>query len=295
MKKILLSLIVFGYFVSNAQVGIGVSSANMDSSAQLEVASTTMGFLPPRMTYAQRIAISTPAVGLMVYCTDCGTNGGEPQYFNGSTWFNMIGDTASTPPTPVPSIPSTTIGSQIWTTENLNVSNYNNGDPIPQVTDPSLWSNLTTGAWCWYNNDSATYAAVYGKVYNWYAVNDSRGIAPIGWRIPTIDDWATLETSLGGASVAGGKMKTTGTTHWNSPNTGADNSSGFSGIGSGYRYLAGAFDRSRVRCYFWSITEFSTTNAACRLLYSNASNSGNQSALKTYGMYVRCVKDLVTQ
>jgi uncharacterized protein (TIGR02145 family) len=291
MKKILLSLIVFGYFVSNAQVGIGISSANMDSSAQLEVSSTTKGFLPPRMTQAQRNAISSPAVGLMVYCTNCGTKGGEPQYYNGSTWLNMIGGNASTP-TVVPSIPSVTIGSQIWTSENLNVSNYSNGDPIPQVTNESTWMSLTTGAWCWYNNDSATYAAVYGKLYNWYAINDSRGLAPTGWRMPTNNDWATLESSLGGAAVAGGKMKVTGTTIWASPNTGADNSSGFSAVSSGFRYYGnGLYYYTTAHGYYWSLTEVSSAEAGVRLIYNNSAAIDNFNAPKTYGFAVRCIKN----
>jgi uncharacterized protein (TIGR02145 family) len=290
MKKILLSFIVFGYFVSNAQVGIGISSANMDSSAQLEVSSTTKGFLPPRMTQAQRNAISSPAVGLMVYCTNCGTKGGEPQYYNGSTWLNMIGGTASTP-TVVSSVPSVTIGSQIWSSENLNVSNYSNGDPIPQVTSTSAWVSLTTGAWCWYNNDSATYAAVYGKLYNWYAVNDSRGLAPAGWRMPTNDDWATLEASLGGASVAGGKLKATGTTIWTSPNAGADNSSGFSAVPGGTRdWGNGLFYNTGVLGYYWSKTELGA-DGGCRLLYNNAANIDNFNGPKTAGMAVRCIKN----
>ena len=119
--------------------------------------------------------------------------------------------------------------------KNLDVDRYRNGDPIPKVTDPTAWVALTTGAYCYYNNDSATYAATYGKLYNWYAVNDPRGLAPAGWHIPSDAEWATIETCLGGASVAGGEMKETGTIHWQSPNTGATNSSGFTGLPGGYR------------------------------------------------------------
>jgi len=84
------------------------------------------------------------------------------------------------------------IGSQVWSSKNLDVTTYSNGDVIPQVSNAAQWYNLTTGAWCWYNNDSATYASTYGKLYNWYAVNDSRGLAPNGWHVPANSDWATL-------------------------------------------------------------------------------------------------------
>src|ERR1035437_4904310 len=137
------------------------------------------------------------------------------------------------PPTPPVSIPSVTICTQSWMLKNLDVSTYRNGDLIPEVTDGSAWSALTAGAWCWYNNDSATNASTYGKLYNWYAVNDPRGLAPTGWHVPSDAEWTTLSTCLGGNAVAGGAMKETGTTHWTSPNTGATNSSGFTGLPGG--------------------------------------------------------------
>src|SRR5205085_6409714 len=117
----------------------------------------------------------------------------------------------------------------------LSVSTYLNGDTIPSITDPTIWASLTTGAYCYYNNDSTTYAATYGKLYNWYAVNDPRGLAPLGWHIPSDAEWTTLENCLGGSSVAGGAMKETGITYWLSPNTSATNSSGFTGLPGGYR------------------------------------------------------------
>ena len=121
---------------------------------------------------------------------------------------------------------SVVIGNQDWMSQNLDVAVYTDGTPIPQVTDPNVWISLTTGAWCWYNNDSATYAATYGRLYNWYAVNDARGFAPQGWHIPSEAEYRTLETTLGSPFVAaGGAMKST--TGWNAPNTGATNSSGF--------------------------------------------------------------------
>jgi uncharacterized protein (TIGR02145 family) len=125
-----------------------------------------------------------------------------------------------------------TIGTQVWMVENLKTTKYRNGDPIPNVTG-NAWAALTTGAYCWYNNDAATYKATYGALYNWYAVADSRNIAPTGWHVPTDAEWTTLTTFLGGESVAGGKLKETGTNHWTSPNTGATNETGFTALPGG--------------------------------------------------------------
>ena len=106
--------------------------------------------------------------------------------------------------------PTVIIGTQTWTQTNLNVSHYRNGDIIPQVTDPTAWANLTTGPWCYYNNDPAN-GAIYGKLYNWYAVNDPRGLAPIDYHIPTDAEWTIIIDYFGGENIAGGKMKSTGT------------------------------------------------------------------------------------
>jgi uncharacterized protein (TIGR02145 family) len=186
-------------------------------------------------------------------------------------------------------LPSVTIGSQAWSTKNLNVTTYRNGDPIPQVTDPTQWANLTTGAWCWYNNDSATYAATYGRLYNWYAVNDSRGIAPLGWHIPTDNEWVTLENRLGGSSVAGGLMKSE--TGWTLPNTGATNSSGFSALPGGMRTGEGVFSTVGTSANFWSTTELSATNAWYRYLFNEGIALVRFNAVKRLGLSVRIVGD----
>ena len=131
--------------------------------------------------------------------------------------------------------PVLNIGNQTWTQQNLSVSKYRNGDIIPQVTDPAQWVGLTTGAWCWYDNDSVNYSA-YGKLYNWYAIKDSRGIAPNGWHIPDGLEWDNLALFVAnGNENAGGHLKEVGTNHWAKPNTDATNSSGFNGLPGGYR------------------------------------------------------------
>ncbi|MBI5326284.1 MAG: C40 family peptidase [Ignavibacteriae bacterium] len=185
-----------------------------------------------------------------------------------------------------------TIGTQIWKTKNLNVSTYRNGDPIPQVTDPTEWGNLTTGAWCYYNNDPAN-GTVYGKLYNWYAVNDPRGLAPIGWHIPSDGEWTTLTNQLGGESIAGGKLKEIGTTHWSSPNTGATNESGFTGLPSGYRSDSpgnGTFYSINNGAMWWSTTTIGDSSW-WRVLFYNETYVTRAFAWNCIGASVRCVKD----
>jgi uncharacterized protein (TIGR02145 family) len=185
---------------------------------------------------------------------------------------------------------STVIGAQQWMTKNLNVTTYRNGDIIPQVTDPTAWAALTTGAWCYPNNNPVN-EAIYGKLYNWYAVNDSRGLAPQGWHIPTDAELTTLGTNLGGDNVAGGKMKTLGTNSWASPNTDATNESGFAGLPGGGRYDVGTFSIVGNDGLWWSATESSSTYAWSRGLYYGDGYLYRYSSGKKYGFSVRCVKD----
>jgi uncharacterized protein (TIGR02145 family) len=369
----------------SGSMGIGITLPA--TSAKVDISSTTQGFLPPRMTYAQRNAIISPATGLIIFCTDCAN--GEMQYYNGSNWMQMTvllgsvpfvaptittttvssittstataggninsdggalvtsrgvcwsalpnptinlstktsdgvgtgvfvsnitsllpnttyhvrayatnsvgttygGDSTFTTAQTFANLPSVTICSQIWTSKNLDVSTYRNGDNIPQVTDPSVWHSLTTGAWCWYNNDSATFASTYGKLYNWYAVNDPRGLAPQGWHVPNDAEWSTLSTCLGGDAVAGGKMKETGTAHWTSPNTGAVNSSGFAGLPYAFRLYSGTFNFLGLYGYFWSSTQYNATDTWCRFLSYNSIDLGRDLNSMTDGLSVRCIRD----
>ena len=188
-----------------------------------------------------------------------------------------------------------TICTQLWMQSNLNTSHYRNGDLIPQVTDPTAWAALTTGAWCYYNNDPAM-GAIYGKLYNWYAVTDPRGLAPTGWHVPSDSEWTTLTTCLGGNSVAGGAMKTTGTIQagtglWNSPNTAATNSSGFAGLPAGYRDSNGTFDIIGLSGYWWSSTEYYTSDAWFRYLNYYLATVFRLNGSKRDGFSVRCVRD----
>lgn len=184
-----------------------------------------------------------------------------------------------------------TIGTQVWMVENLKTTKYRNGDTIANVTGNSAWAATITGAYCNYNNN-ANSSITYGRLYNWYAVNDNRKIAPTGWHVPTDADWTTLTTYLGGEGVAGGKLKETGTTHWQSPNTGATNETGFTALPGGDRlYSTGVFYDKGVYCFCWSSTANDASTAWVRALdnsYSNVSRSNNP---KSNGFSVRCIKD----
>jgi len=185
---------------------------------------------------------------------------------------------------------SVQIGNQIWTQKNLDVTTYRNGDVIPQVQDASTWSNLTTGAWCYYQNNTAN-GTIYGKLYNWYAVNDPRGLAPNGYHIPSDAEWTILTDYLGGASIAGGKMKEAGTSHWLSPNAYATNLSGFRGLPGGFRNVNGNFNSIGANGYWWSSSETTTEKAWYRSLSSNNGNVSSYNDLKLYGFSVRCLED----
>ena len=180
-----------------------------------------------------------------------------------------------------------TIGTQVWTSKNLNVSTYRNGDVIPQVQDANAWKNLTTGAWCYYTNDASN-GTKYGKLYNWYAVNDPRGLAPKGYHIPTAAEWTKLTDYLGGESEAGTKMKST--SGWGENDNGT-NSSGFSGLPGSARYVNGAFQSEAINGYWWSSTEYDTDNAWFRNLYYYDGNVNRDFSFKEVGFSVRCLRD----
>jgi uncharacterized protein (TIGR02145 family) len=188
--------------------------------------------------------------------------------------------------------PSVTICNQVWMQKNLNVARYRNGDPIPNVTDPEEWGALTTGAYCYYNNDSATYAATYGKLYNTYAVMDPRGLAPEGWHVPFSAEWETLINCLGGFQIAGGPLKETGFSHWASPNSGATNSSGFTGLPGGMRYgLGGEFYGIGLYAFFGRSLEQPVKYPANRQLSFQGNGIGYSGLVMNEGFSIRCVKD----
>ena len=183
------------------------------------------------------------------------------------------------------------IGNQVWMSENLKVTKYKDGTAIPTGHSNSVWSNLSSGAYAVYDDDDVN-TDTYGFLYNWYAVDDSRIIAPDGWHVPTDDEWTTLTDYLGGTSVSGGKMKETGTEHWSSPNTDATNESGFTALPGGYRYFNGNYIHQGYSGYFWSSTEYNGRGSAWyRLLYYDGSDVSRSNYYKECGFSLRCVRD----
>jgi len=188
-----------------------------------------------------------------------------------------------------------TIGSQTWMRQNLRTNRYRNGEPIPEVLLDNDWAGLSSGAWCWYDHDPEK-EMPYGKLYNWFAVNDTNGLCPTGWHIPTDAEWTTLTDFLGGTAVAGGKMKTTGTIqagtgYWEDPNTLSTNESGFTGLPAGFRGFSGFFDNTGTNAYWWSSTQWSTTRAYMRYLSSANGVVERTNSDKNLGFTVRCVSD----
>lgn len=183
------------------------------------------------------------------------------------------------------------IGNQLWMAENLRVTHYRNGSDIPNITENAAWTGLTTGARCYYDNDSATYDTAYGVLYNGYAIADSRNIAPEGWHVATKEDWNELQTALGGSVAIGGKLKEEGTMHWISPNTGATNESDFGALPGGLRNEAGAFSNLTSSGYWWAPDEVAGENLGIRSLYCNELNIFTYNFGKKLAFSVRCVKD----
>ena len=292
MKKLLLTITITLLYTLGYSQNVGIGTNTPDLSAKLEVSSNNSGFLPPRMTTTERNGIINPAVGLMIYNTtsDC------LEVFGKGKWNSIycVPIDSNTLVTDIDghTYPTVKICDQTWMSKNLDVARYRNGDPIPQVSNPSDWANLTTGAWCWYNNDSDTYASVYGRLYNWFAVNDPRGLAPTGWHVPSIYEWSILPSCLGGDAVSGGKMKEEGTIHWNSPNVGATNISGFTGLAAGFRNLDGNFGHIGHIGVWWSTTEGSINTAWNPSLWSDfADFIKDPNGSKNCGYTIRCLKD----
>jgi uncharacterized protein (TIGR02145 family) len=171
---------------------------------------------------------------------------------------------------------------------NLNASKFRNGNNIINITNNTQWSLTSTGAWCYYDNNLSN-GTTYGKLYNWYAVNDSRGLCPIGWHIPTDAEWTTLENHLGGWSVAGGALKSI--TGWGTSNTGATNSSGFTAIPGGGRYVNGDFASIGDFGNWWSSSFVGSGSAKYRYLFRGYAFVSSNNEGHRFGSSVRCIRD----
>ncbi len=225
-------------------------------------------------------------------------DGGDPVTARGVVWGTSPNPTTASDAVTVTDIdgytyPTVTIGTQVWMAENLRTTKYSDGTTILLVTNTS---GPSTPAMFWYNNDQATYTAnKYGALYNWYAVspttNGGKNLCPTGWHVPTDAEWTTLSDYLGGESVAGGKMKTTGTTQWLSPNTEATNSSGFSGLPGGNRISNGTFLNIGNFGFWWSSSEYDTYYAWLRNLRYDYGSVNRTYGYKEDGLSVRCLRD----
>jgi uncharacterized protein (TIGR02145 family) len=303
-KTIILVTLLFLFIKITAQVGIGTTTP--DPNAALDIVSTNKGFLPPRV--ANVAAIATPVAGLVIYdeSKQC------MRYYNGTIWSDCMGGitpafTCGDAMTDIDgnTYPTVLIDGQCWMAADLKVSKYPNGYSIPYIDNNATWGaledNNTADAYSFYgdsNNDGTIDIADpdYGALYtyaaaiadNWTEDNNvNQGICPDGWHLPTDAEWTILTTFLGGTSVAGGEMKETGTTHWNSPNTGATNSSGFAALPSGYRHSNdGTFNNVGYNGFWWS-----SSNAYYRYLSFNNANAIRGVTNKSYGFFVRCIRD----
>ena len=213
-------------------------------------------------------------------------NGFDFEGWNGVSWVSL---TRSVILYDIDSNRYTTvqIGGQIWMSENLRVTHYNDGTPILLVSNDSDWSNLTTPAYAF--NSDASYD--YGPLYNYYTVADTnrKNVCPIGWQIPSDSDWTVLVDFLGGSLIAGGEMKEMGFVHWQSPNTGATNRSGFNGLPGGRRNNTGSVNLG-IGGYFWSSSDNDVTRAWNRTLFHIGANVNRNLNDKKSGFSIRCIK-----
>jgi uncharacterized protein (TIGR02145 family) len=186
------------------------------------------------------------------------------------------------------------IGKQIWMSENLKTTKYRNGDKIRTTSSPTLniKREASEAKYQWAYKGDEKNVSKYGRLYTWYAITDSRDICPTGWNFPIEEDWQTLTDFLTSETVAGGKMKEKGLEHWNDPNEGATNESGFLALPAGYRSNDGSFDGLGMAGYWWSATENFDANGWSRVVNWISSNLSKNSENKSYGFSVRCMKNL---
>ncbi len=268
---------------TNQNPTITLSTKTSDGTGSGSFASSIIGLTPATTYFIRAYATNSAgtAYGNQVSFTTGNfyANGGGVTDVDGNTYNSII------------------INGQEWMKENLKVSKYRNSAPIPTNLDDATWITTSGGAYAIFNNDPAN-NTTYGKLYNWYAVADPRGLCPIGWHVPSNSEWAILENILEGPAVAGGSMKSIGTIQvntglWQNPNTGATNSSGFSALPGGCRDYSQGYCCLGTFGLFWSSSEYSTAQAwLMNLSYTSGYSSREYiSYIKQCGFSVRCIKD----
>jgi uncharacterized protein (TIGR02145 family) len=185
-----------------------------------------------------------------------------------------------------------TIGTQVWMKENLRTSRYNDGTAIPLVAGSDAWVNMKSAAFCWFNNEE-TNKEVYGALYNWHVISTGK-LCPEGWHVPEDSEWVKLRAFLekdGFGEDTGDKLKEAGTSHWKSPNSEANNKSGFTALPGGYRSYNGSFNFLGIAGYWWSSTEYMAATSYFWNLRYKFSYVYKYISDKTNGFSVRCIKD----
>jgi uncharacterized protein (TIGR02145 family) len=303
------SAVTGGNVTSDGGATVTVRGVCWSTSPNPTIANTTTNNGTGTGTFMSNITGLSPSI--TYYVRAYATNSVGTAYGNELTFTTLT----SQPQFPVYDIDgngydTVNIGSQVWLKQNLKTTRYNDGAAIPNIIDSCIWSGLSTGAMCWYNNDSATYGDTYGALYNWYAVVSPSDLCPTGWHVPTDIEWQTLEIYLGMTQTQanstgwrgtdeGGKMKDVGTTHWNSPNAGATNSSGFTALPGGWRAyncvpMWGSFGYIGENAYFWTSTTYSSSHAWIRDIGHTGSWVSRYDSEKNSGFSVRCIMDSVS-
>lgn len=302
MNKLIIFFLVLTLMsgtVLTAQVSINNDNSVPDGSAMLDVKSSDKGVLFPRLTFDQISSINNPANGLTVYNTD----ENKFYFFDGSVnqWKEIaigsgtiLSGCGSVVDEDGNFYQTVTIGSQCWMAKNLATTKYNDGTPIPLVSDGASWIALSTPAYCWYDNDEATYGETYGALYNWYTV-ETGNLCPDGWHVPTFDDFIQLKEYIW---ANGHAMYTEGTalkstSGWDSGGNGTDDFN-FSALPAGLRsqsnglyYVIGEYSN-----FFTStLNEYSITDPWAFDLYYSQSSLDDFTTYKTLGCSVRCVKE----
>ena len=302
---IISSMVIMSAQMNGQNVGIGANTFTPDNSALLELQSTNSGLLLPRMTTAQRDAISNPAQSLLIFNTTTKCF----ETYVGNVWRAVWCDfTCGTSTVTYDGVTYNTvqIGNQCWFKENLRTTKYNDGTSITNVTDNATWTSTTSGAYCCYSNDTSN-CTTYGALYNWYAVNTGK-LCPSGWHVPSDAEWTTLTNYLSanstywcGSNSSYIAKSLASTTSWNSSTTtcavgnnlSANNSTGFSALPGGLRSSGdGSFLNLGSYGYWWSSTEIDGSDAwARRLSYNNADVDRDDKRNKRSGLSVRCLRD----
>jgi uncharacterized protein (TIGR02145 family) len=299
---IISSMVIMSAQMNGQNVGIGANTFTPDNSALLELQSTNSGLLLPRMTTAQRDAISNPAQSLLIFNTTTKCF----ETYVGNVWYTVWCEFPcgiSTVSYDGVTYNTVSIGNQCWFKENLRTTKYNDGTSITNVTDASAWTSTTSGAYCCYGNDPSN-CVTYGALYNWYAVNTGK-LCPSGWHVPTDGEWKTLEMSLGmtqaeadatgwrgtdqGSKLAGNASLWTDGALDQNVNFGT---SGFSALPGGERSFSdGSFNDLGNYGNWWSSTEYAGSGAWRRFLYYNNATVYRFNYVKSYGFSVRCLRD----